>query len=210
MLTTSSPAKRTLGNIYPSAMPTITLTISPPVGSSLKLRDIILIPVGGVVVVVISILILGCIICYKCSKHSHITAEQKALYKRADKLDKDAKTLRKNLPRDPGEREVTNGIISRKMDEAKELRAQAASLRQERYNDYLDKADKKESEEIDMIQNLSSDPEKAKLEKQVLKDKRKAKKCFRKKACRCMPDSDAKEDENKGDGNGENDTSATG
>ena len=149
--------------------------MSPPVGSSLELRDIILIAIGGVVIVVISILILGCIICYKCSKHSHITAEQKALYKRADKLDKDAKTLRKNLPRDPGEREVTNGIISCKMDEAKELRAQAASLRQERYNEYLDKANKKESEEIDMIQNLSSDPEKGKLEKQVLKDKRKAK-----------------------------------
>ena len=184
--------------------------MSPPVGSSLELRDIILIAIGGVVIVVISILILGCIICYKYSKRTHITAEQKALCKRADKLDKDANNLRKNLPRDPGEREVTNGIISRKMDEAKELRAQAASLRQERYNEYLDKANKKESEEIDMIQNLSSDPEKAKLEKQVLKDKRKAKKCFRKKACRCIPDSDAKEDENKGDGNGENDTSATG
>ena len=156
------------------------------------------------------LIILGCIICYKCSKRTHITAEQKALYKRADKLDKDANNLRKNLPRDPGEREVTNGIISRKMDEAKELRAQAASLQQVLYNDYLDKADQKESEEIDMIQNLSSDPEKAKLEKKVLKDKRKAKKCFRKKACRCMPDSDAKEDVNKGDGNGENDTSATG
>ena len=179
----------------------------PPARSSLELRDIILI-VGGVIVVVAMVVIVGCIYC-KCNRHTRITAEQKALYKRADKLEREATKLGKNLPQDPGERKVTEGIISRKMEEASKLRDRAASLPQERYKNYLDKADEKESEEIDMINNLSSDPKKAELEKRVMKDKRKEKKCLRKKARRCIPDSDADNGENEGGGSGEKDTSAT-
>ena len=177
----------------------------PPARSSLELR---LIVAGGVIVVVAMVVVVGCICC-KYYRHTRITAEQKVLYKRAHKLEREATKLGKNLSQDPGKRKVTEGIISRKMEEASKLCDRAASLPQERYKYYLDKADEKESEEINMINNLSSDPKKAELEKRVMKDKRKAKKCLHEKACCCMPDSDADNGKNEGGGSGEKDTSAT-
>ena len=174
----------------PTATPTTTPT-SPPVGSTLELRDIILIVAGGVIVVVVMtiLLIVGCMCCYIRSKRTCTTAEQKLLFERADKLEREAIEMANELPQDPDKRKVKGDLISHKTQEASKLRDQAARLPQERYTDLLEKADQKQHEEDEMIKNLSSDPQIAKLQKKAIEDIRREKNALRKEAhCRMATD----------------------
>ena len=184
---TSPPVGSNLSLVYPSATPTTTPT-SPPVGSTLELRDIILIVAGGVIVVVVMtiLLIVGCICCFIRRKHTRIFPEQKLLFERADKLEREAIEMANELPQDPDERNVKEDLISHKTQEASKLRDQAERLPQERYNDLLEKADQKQREEDEMIKNLSSDPQIAKLQKKAIEDIRREKNALRKEAHRRM------------------------
>ena len=147
---------------------------------------IILIVIGGVAVIVLG---CACILCsYRLilSKHSRISAERKMLFERADKLEREAIQLANELPQDPDERNVKEDLISHKTQEASKLRDQAARLPQERYNDLLEKADQKQREEDEMIKNLSSDSQIAKLQKRTIEDIRGEKNVLRKEAHRRM------------------------
>ena len=143
---------------------------------------------GGVIVVVVMtiLLIVGCMCCYIRSKHTRTTAEQKLLFERADKLEREAIEMANELPQDPDKRKVKEDLISHKTQEASKLRDQAARLPQERYKDLLEKADQKQCEEDEMIKNLSSDPQIAKLQKKAIEDIRKEKNALRKEAHRRM------------------------
>ena len=119
---TALPVGSNLSLVYPSATPTTTPT-SPPVGSTLELRDIILIVAGGVIVVVVMtiLLIVGFMCCYIRSKHTRTTAEQKLLFERADKLEREAIEMANELPQDPDKRKVKEDLISHKTQEASKL-----------------------------------------------------------------------------------------
>ena len=181
--------------MYPSATPTTTPT-SPPVGSTLELRDIILIVAGGVIFVVVMtiLLIVGCMCCYIRSKHTRTTAEQKFLFERADKLEREAIEMANELPQDPDKRKMKEDLVSHKTQEASKLRDQAARLPQERYTDLLEKADQKQREEDEMIKNLSSDPQIAKLQKKAIEDIKREKNALRKEAHRRMTTDYGEED----------------
>ena len=198
---TSPPTESSLSLVNPSATPTTTLTRS-PVGSTLELRDIILIVASGIIVVVVMmiLLIVGCICCYIRSKHTHTTTEQKVLYERADKLEREAMEMTKELPQDPDKRKVKEDLISHKTQEASKLRDLAARLPQERYKDLLEQADQKQREEDEKIKNLSSDPQIAKLQKRIIEDIRKEKNALRKEAHRRMATDEGEEDNEDEDG----------
>ena len=159
---------------------------------------IILIVIGGVAVAVI----LGCT-CIFCSyrlilsKRSRISAERKMLYERADKLGREAIELANELPQDLDKRKVKEDLISHKTQEASKLEERAARLPQERYKDLLEKADQKQCEENEMIKNLSSDPQIAKLQKKTIEDIRREKNALRKEAHRRMATDSGEEDENE-------------
>ena len=193
LFTMSSPTRSTIG---PSATPAVMATTSP---SMLERWHIILIVVGGIVVVVV---ILGgtCILCYYWlikSKRPQLSAEQKELRDRADKLEREAIEMANELPQDPDKRKMKEDLISHKTQEASKLRDQAARLPQERYTDLLEKADQKQREENEMIKNLSSDPQIAKLQKRTIEDTRREKKALRKEAHRCMATDSGEKDENE-------------
>ena len=145
--------------------------------------------------------ILGCtcILCFYrliLSKRSHISAERKMLYERADKLEREAIEMANELPQDPDKRKVKEDLISHKTQEASKLEERAARLPQERYTDLLEKADQKQCEENEMIKNLSSDPQIAKLQKRTIEDIRREKNALRKEAHRRMATDLGEEDEN--------------
>ena len=194
LFTMSSPTRSTIG---PSATPAVMATTSP---SMLEHWHIILIVVGGIVVVVV---ILGgtCILCYYwliIRKRPHISAEQKELRDRADKLEREAIEMANELPQDPDKRKVKEDLISHKTQEASKLEERAVGLPQERYTDLLEKADQKQREENEMIKNLSSDPQIAKLQKEkTIKDTRREKNTLRKEAHCSMATDSGEEDENE-------------
>ena len=196
---TSPPTESSLSLVHPSATPTTTPTVS-PVGSTLELRDIILIVAGGIIVVVVMMILLmvGCMCCYMRSKHTRTAGEQKLLYEKADKLEKEAMEMANELPQDPDEKKVKEDLISHKTHEASKLRDRAARLPQERYKYLLEQADQKQREEDEKIKNLSSDPQIAKLQKKTIEDIRKEKNALRKEAHRHMA-TDGEEDENGGE-----------
>ena len=132
--------------------------------------------------------------CYIHSKHTRTTAEQKLLFERADKLEREAIEMANELPQDPDKKKVKEDLISHKTQEASKLRDQAARLPQERYNDLLEKADQKQREEDEMIKNLSSDPQIAKLQKKAIEDIRREKNALRKEAHRRMATDYGEED----------------
>ena len=215
-LTVPPPARHTLDSAYPPVTPTVLFTMSSPTRSTVDLPatptvmtttspsmlerwHIILIVVGGIVVVVV---ILGgtCILCYYwliISKRPHISAEQKELRDRADKLEREAMEMANELPQDPDERKVKEDLISHKTQEASKLEERAVGLPQERYTDLLEKADQKQCEENEMIKNLSSDPQIAKLQKRTIEDIRREKNALRKEAHRRMATDSGEEDENE-------------
>ena len=141
----------------PSATPTVKLTVPPPARSTVDLsatptvmatnspstleRWHIILIVVGVIVVVVVILGCTCILCYYwliISKRSHISAEQKELRDRADKLEREAMEMANELPQDPDERKVKEDLISHKTQEASKLEERAVGLPQERYTDLLE------------------------------------------------------------------------
>ena len=151
------------------------------------------------------VLIIGCTCMVRSyrliiSKRSRITAEQEKLLERADKLEREAIEMANELPQDPDERKVKEDLISHKTQEASKLRDRAARLPQERYKDLLEQADQKQREEDEKIKNLSSDPQKAKLEKRSIEDIRKEKNALRKEAHRRMATDDGEEDNEDEDG----------
>ena len=119
------------------------------------------------------------------------------LYERADKLGREAIELANELPQDPDKRKVKEDLISHKTQEASKLEERAARLPQERYKDLLEKADQKQCEENEMIKNLSSDPQIAKLQKKTIEDIRREKNALRKEAHRRMATDSGEEDENE-------------
>ena len=163
---------------------------------------IILIVVGVLVIVLLTIG-YTCIVCFYrhiISKRYRITAEQEKLLERADKLEREAMEMANELPQDPDERKVKEDLISHKTQEASKLRDRAARLPQERYKYLLEQADQKQHEEDEKIKNLSSDPQKAKLEKRSIEDTRKEKNALRKEAHRRMATDDGEEDNEDEDG----------
>ena len=214
MLTMSPPTRQTLNRVYPpvsmltmssltrstvdlSATPTVMSTTSP---STLESWHIILIVVGVLLIVLLTIG-CTCIVCfyrYIISKRYRITAEQEKLLERADKLEREAMEMANELPQDPDEKKVKEDLISHKTQEASKLRDRAARLPQERYKYLLEQADQKQREEDEKIKNLSSDPQKAKLQKKTIEDIRKEKNALHKEAHRHMA-TDGEEDEDGGE-----------
>ena len=101
------------------------------------------------------------------------------------------------LPQDPDKSKQKKDLISHKTQEASKLEERAVGLPQERYTDLLEKADHKQREENEMIKNLSSDPQIAKLQKKTIKDTRRDKNALRKEAHCSMATDSGEEDENE-------------